>query len=742
MSNNPFKHLTKVRSQHTARFKLNLHSHLQGIRNLYAHAFGCYNASKWHKFQAMKWHRQAMGIDQILYAEQVEADHLHQESAMGEEMAMEDAERSKEYVQQELFDAFVEENDLFLGHVLYNRSQSEMEEAQVLLNKSEQEEANATQKIQVAQDKLIHIKALQENRLDLDSGFCKYAEWICRRVRQHPELDRYEASNKLVVQASLELQKAIQEHHQAQQEHEQGLNFYFEAIRDGNTSLELLRESGLLERDIQFRAQKAEEYQQKSEQELEQANREEAMAEAVDKAVVRMQSKSLYFHALAKESMSKSIAEAKRMEEYETLFYQEQVEIETIQKELDSTMLCGLESVAGANWYALKSFMIGFILLLYILLRLWKRFKEEQPLKWIIRDHPFTGRDTSYLFNHVLHFILSVAFIGEILTDFGIQGIPGKMEILFLFSLNSAFLQATLLHLVPHLLHIWLGLTDIHVPTLRKLLWEDVVKRGALFFGLFLMEILICVCCFGKYAFDYAYKLNGWCLWILVFVAFLAHILFFGKLTIYYDDVYENNDQNADQTIPLRSVSESSTYTDQPEDQDTPSEMSSFVSAATTSEATNKSAISSVTRDSSGLLTVHLGRSSLTKEGSLSSSQQRNQYGSMEPHLRQDRHLPTDPVVVSTFVTSMQFEHTKLTFLFDVLLICWSFWIIRTSIYLIHKLSKIPQELVWAKLPGWILSLFLWTAVGLAFWECRRNPPSQAVRELFPEKERVWNCNV
>ena len=728
-------------SQHEARLRLNLHEHVEGYHNLYFEAFYYYNASRYHRWKANRRHQHATELDHRLYKEETEAEYLHERARSEWHQTLEDAREYSLWIQQERLEERQGRADLYWGQVLANRSKVEMEEAEAMLKEAREGEKLAAKELEKAKQELEDANHLRIHPEYLDTsngvGLCRYAPFACYMVRQNskPE-DQFDALDRLVVQASLNLQNAIQDQDRAKAEHDQGMQLYYKAMYDGNASISLLHDADVVETEISEAAKQAEAYREQAIHDLNEFWSDEKKAKAEDKEIEEMQQQSEELHTEAKEDMKHAIQEAHRLKELEELLWEEKIEIYGIENQLNSTVEHALSSVAGANWYALKSMVFAMILLVYVSRRIARRVEEENPMYWIIREQPFTARDSSYLFNHVLHFVLSIAFIGEILADFGISGIAGKLEILFFFSIWSALLQAMLLHLVPHVLHVILGLQDDHLPTLKKLLWEDVVKRGVLFFALFLMEILICVCLFGQHAFWFAYKLNGWWLWILVALAFVAHVYVFGTLAIYYDDVYHA--PSAD-TIPLTTSEGEITASQSPDEVvDVSSEMSSFVSSVH-----GTSTISGVTGDSSfGLYNVNLGSSSIGSETL------HQQYGSLEQASsntnRQSLSASTE-LVVSKFVTSMPLEVSKLTFLFDILLFCWCFLILRTDAYVIHRLSKVPQDLVWAKFPGWILSLFLWSFVGFTSFWCRQNQSrvqSIARAWLSPKEERAWTCTI
>jgi hypothetical protein len=119
-----------------------------------------------------------------------------------------------------------------------------------------------------------------------------------------------------------------------------------------------------------------------------------------------------------------------------------------------------------------------------------------------------------------------------------------------------------------------------------------------------------------------------------------------------------------------------------------------------TSTLVSRSTISTVTYDSTLLLTVDLnspGRRSTT-------------YGSVTTEEGDAQSISTQ--IASTFITSWRAELDKIRLLFEFLIASWALWIIRRDMILIMKLSPLSPDLVWGGFPLWILALLLLVVLG------------------------------
>jgi hypothetical protein len=85
-------------------------------------------------------------------------------------------------------------------------------------------------------------------------------------------------------------------------------------------------------------------------------------------------------------------------------------------------------------------------------------------------------------------------------------------------------------------------------------------------------------------------------------------------------------------------------------------------------------------------------------------------YGTLVGTTDEDRYrhfLNEYPHIHSTFISSWRVELEKLRLVMEILLACWSIWVVWNSVNLIVKLSPLASEVTWGRCPLWILNIFL-----------------------------------
>jgi chemotaxis protein histidine kinase CheA len=695
--------------QHVARGRLEIHATFEHIENLQNQAGALFHELTRNRHQAFEMLRQAKEFEAQIQAQQPLAAEHYDEAMQDMQLAEQEEQEAMEWYQREVIERFNETVRAMAGAQLKHMSEVELQESQALLKEATQQEQEAADKLDQTKDALEQAQALREAPV-YDTGACswgKWAAWACDTIGKNPQADMVKEASDIAIEASVDMDAALAEQHEAQVERSKATELYYKAMLDSKASLQMMEDAMELENKAKSDEEELIKYEKEEDQEINAYYQEEKQAKAKDNEIFEWKEQAEDLHRAAQELLDTAKTDNRLLIAKENLIQKDRLFIHDTQEKVVLMTNTAKDHIAGACWYALFAVIAGALLLWHTIRRIIMTFRQETALRWIIREQPHTARDISYTLCHSLLFLLAMGFCGELLQEFIYHHRTGRIEILLFFSIWSALVQASIFHFFPHGLKLALS-GDLHLQNFKRLVMQDLIKRGFLLFLLFLLEILLVLVNFGYPAFADAHLLNGMGLWILVLFVSLGHVYYFEFLANLFDGVdfwlETGTVQTMDSTI---THSQSPSHQDQagshPSDQRDEtvaneaycdsSEMSSLVTTASCIMA--EESTSTRRRD---MLSIDLEPSSAS-----------GSYGSAFPSEENNNETTYTPIA-STSLFSWRSELEKLRLVLDVLLTSWSLWIIRSDVYLMKSLSPISGSLVWGALPHWFY-LFVFLAL-------------------------------
>ena len=704
--------------QHVARGRLEIHATFQHIENLQNQAAHLFHDMIRNRHQALDMLRQAKMLESKIKVEEPVASELYGEAEKDMLLAEQDAKEAMEWYEREVVERFNETMQAMAGTQLKHMSEIELQESQVLFEQAKEREQDAADKLDQTKDALEKAQALREAP-EYDTGACswgKWAAWACDKIGKNPQVNIVEEASDIAIEASVDMDAALAEQHEAQLERINATELYYKAMLDGKASIQMIEDTMALEEKAKNDDEEFVKYEKDANQEINAYYQEEKEAKAKDNEIFEWKQQAQDFHQAAQELLDTANTDNRLFYAKENMMDKDRLFMYDLQDRVVIMTNNAKDHIAGACWYALFAVIAGALLLWHTISRVVKTFRHEKPLRWIVREQPHTARDISYTICHLLLFLLAMGFCGELLESFIHHQLMGRIESLLFFSIWSAMVQATVFHFFPHGLKLALS-GDLDLETFKRLVMQDLIKRGFLLFLLFLFEILLVLVNFGYTVFSDAHLLNGYGMWILVLFVCLCHVYYFEFLANLFDGIdfwlETGTCQTMDSTI-TNSESQWHQTGSHPSDPDQRDE-------SVANEVSDASEMSSLVTASSIMAeaSTSTGREMLSIDLELASSN----YGSAFPSEENNDGTISTPIA-STSCFSWRSELEKLRLVLDVLLASWSLWIIRSDVYLMKKLSPISGSLVWGHLPHWFYLFAVVALVSICISVAKSRRPS------------------
>jgi hypothetical protein len=689
--------------QHVARERLEIHAILVHIENLQHQAANLFHELTRNRHQALFMISQAKELESKIQVEESIDVELHEKAEQDEKLAEQDAQEAMEWYRREVIERFNETMRTMAGSQLKRISQEELQESQALFEQAKEREQDAEKKLNQTKDALEKAQALRAAP-EYDTGACswgKWAAWACDTIGKNPQVDTVKEASDIAIEASVDMDAALAEQHEAQMERQRATELYYKAMLDGNASIQMIEDAMELEEKAKSDEVELLKYEKDADQEMDTYYKDEKQAKAEDNEIFEWKQQAEDLHEAAQELLDTAKTDNLLLTGKEGLMEKDRAFIVALQARVVIMTNDAKDHIAGACWYALFAVIAGALLLWHTGSRVVQTFRHEKPFRWIIREQPHTAKDISYTLCHLLLFLLAMGFVGELLISYIHHKIAGRVEILLFFAIWSAMMQASVFHFFP--LGLKLALSgDLHLVSFKRLVMEHLIKRGFLLFLLFLFEILLCLVNFGYTAFANAHILNSWGMWVLVLFVSLFHVYYFEFLASLFDGVDFWLETGTNQTMDSTISNLESTQSRQ-----AGSLLPSYHQRDETvvaNEASDVSEMSSLVMDSS--IMAEASSSTIRREEMLSvniESASSHHYGSVFPSDENNNtgtgSMSTPIALTSIFTWRSELE--KLRLLLDVLLASWSVWIIRSDVYLMKTLSPISGSLVWGALPRW-----------------------------------------
>ena len=688
--------------QHVARGRLEMHATFAHIENLQKQAAHLFHDLIRERHQALDMLRQAKILESKIKVEEPVASELYDEAEKDMQLAEQDAQQAMEWYEREVVERFNETMQSMAGTQLKHMSEIELQESQALFEQAKEREQDAADKLDQTKDALEKAQALRDAP-EYDTGACswgKWAAWACDTIGKNPQVDVVKEASDIAIEASVDMDAALAEQHEAQLERINATELYYKAMLDGKVSIQMIEDAMALDEKAKSDEEELIKYEKDANQEINAYYQEEKQAKAKDNEIFEWKQQAQDLHQAAQELLDTANTDSRLLYAKENLMEKDRLFIHDLQDRVVIMTNNAKDHIAGACWYALFAVIAGAVLLWHTISRVVKTSRHEKPLRWIVREQPHTARDISYTICHLLLFLLAMGFCGELLETFIHHQLMGRIEILLFFSIWSAMVQASVFHFFPRGLKLALS-GDLDLATFKRLVMQDLIKRGFLLFLLFLFEILLVLVNFGYTAFSDAHLLNGFGMWILVLFVSLGHVYYFEFLANLFDGVdfwlETGTRQTMDSTI-TNSESQSLKTGSHPSDQRDETVVDEAYAGSEMSSLVTASSIMAGASTSTGreMLSIDLESAS-------------SNYGSVFPSEENNDGSISTPIA-STSCFSWRSELEKLRLVLDILLASWSLWIIRSDVYLMKKLSPISGSLVWGALPHWF---YLFAVVAL-----------------------------
>ena len=675
---------------------------------LHQRALDLYNSSCAYSRQARYHQDQILQLQTEVAQRQQEASYFYYQANQIHQAANKDAKDAFEWYQQEQLDQAMETAKELQAEFLNATAYEELQESKIRLQHAQQQDFEAQELIQLAEQALEQAQeAWKELHVwnetmtsSTEGGICRWIEWACRLVRRNrPDLDRLDLTlaSHLAVQAAVDYNQALELQQAAQQERQVGIGLYYQYLVDGNTSEQLLHDSMVLKRRIQNDTTYMQQSLERARTELAQAAEDEKRARQADESAAHLQQLASRLSLNAQDALALSESQATNLAETNSkIRIEETTMIPQLQDKIRQNMDLANASIQGSGWYTMASILAGAVLLLLTCYEILYASRRVNMVRWLARGRPWIYRDASYILNHVLIFFLAFSFQGELLREFSSHGLVGWMEVISLFSLCGALIQAFLLHFLPHIIRLFLesSFLEVHV---QQFLWQDLIQRCSLLTILFALEILLLQVNLGRNRLvAAAYELNnGWSLWILVALTVMTHISIFDYLGIFTHGGSSATEQTArlsNDAFTNDSVSCSLVYSSSPS--------STVQSLPPPPPATFDDDETMASEQSSLVTTTTLSSRSATGElFTIDLSWSGRRYGSASRSISNHRTAIEDPLVSSSGAVSMREELLKLFLLLNLVLSSWSWWMIWKNLEWIielHRMTSRQLVLVWS----------------------------------------------
>jgi hypothetical protein len=504
-------------------------------------------------------------------------------------------------------------------------------------------------------------------------GICYWVSTLCDMIRKNPKLDLLEQATNESIQAAREYELMNQLFEQAQTNGTLGKDLYFQSWWKGNASLVLAREANSLRRksytnyyrharkQFQQATQDIANYQKALQEQEKKKKHKRAEIASLQTNVKEYRAKALELDRQARDkeqdatnlqtsALQKEDHIREECSKAKSLFHAARKNRRKVWRlALCTSLVClGLLGVIGTS----------------IVLRFRQANSSSSPLQWIIRQAPWAVRDWSYLWNHVILFLIAVAYTCELSVDLLMLRLVGRTEIVLGFAGGAGLVQACLLHFIPHMIRMR---GDLMIGALQLLVWEDVIKRGLYLFVVFGAELLCWINCGGSFVWLASQAgSHSWPLWILAVSSFSLHLYNFELFPIpnrdYGEQYYSSASSSSRSTGSVRADAPNDTHNDDAETVAT--ESSSLLTSKGSTFTSEQPCTNSL------LFDIDLGSAGRR-------SRQSSDNGSSVQ-------ITFD--IASTWIHSWSCEIKRLLLLMELLMVSWTLALLRRNIFLLQQL--------------------------------------------------------
>eukprot|EP00537_Pseudo-nitzschia_pungens_P002765 CAMPEP_0172364280 /NCGR_PEP_ID=MMETSP1060-20121228/7446_1 /TAXON_ID=37318 /ORGANISM="Pseudo-nitzschia pungens, Strain cf. cingulata" /LENGTH=739 /DNA_ID=CAMNT_0013087243 /DNA_START=365 /DNA_END=2585 /DNA_ORIENTATION=- len=641
---------------------------------------------------AYEFYEQAYSLREDVFREKKNVQRLENDAKEKAEGAQVDERESAMYDRSSFVTGRASVTSTVTGMDLAQIAQAENEKSLDLMNKTTEAENHGKERLKEAQAALELAKAAQ-NHTEIDKGICYWAPVVCRTIE---ESGGSVTASDAVIKANKDIKNALAEIHDAEAERAIAIELHQNSSLHANLSTELLDEAQVYKTQSQTYGEDAKKFHESaSEKEAEaEKDEEEFQLEERDIAIKEGEIKNDIYkrnalHKKVKEDRIKEREALARMNHYTRLVKRRKREWEEKKEE-------AIHHVAKAGWEALVASFSGVCLLLVVMTRIVTTFRYRQPLRWVLREEPYFSQDLLYLFCHVLIFLLAMGYVGELLMNFHDHKMLARTGITIVFALSASIIQITLLHLIPAVYSL-LREARMESETVQLLLEKVVLKKGVIIAMVSAIEMLLCWCWIGTITFGRAFVLNSSLLWLAV----LCMSLWYG---IY---IQTHKHAVADDLLMSRCDESSNVGSDgifSNENEQHSLLVTSHQELIQGSVPLSGNQVPAILSSLSSLRSSETSPSMVSIPIGSSESKDDCDYGSLTNFFR--AHLSTSPENFSWYA-----ELQKVRLLFELLIASMAIWIVRRDLSLIRKLSPLANDLVWGKVPLWIVNILIFSAV-------------------------------
>lgn len=680
---------------------------------------------------ALEYAAEAEFLRESVVEEEEVVQILKEDAKEKEQQATVDMRKSDIHTISGIRDSRASGASTIIGMNLAKQAEDENERSEVMMNRTAEEEAMGIKMLHEAQQALQVAEAAQ-NHADLDKGICKWASVVCNMVRTNDGNETQGvpvAASDAVIEANKDIQFALLTIHNAELERSEAIELHRNASIQANLSREILWDIGVFKNQSEAEFEEAAEYRINAVEEENEAKTEEKISEQEEADIVLKQLQKEY-DTNQSESLLKRVAVAQYREHYAiekmntNLEYVEKRRIELEQKIEEANY-----HIALAGWEALLASLSGLCLIVLVTTRIVATFRYQRPLRWILREKPYFFQDLWYLVCHLCIFLLAMGYVGELLMVFNDQTNIARAGITIIFALCVAFLQVTLLHIIPSMRGM-IQESRIDGRTIRSVAEMVVVQKGAMIALISALEMLIVWCWMGTVAFTQVHKLNTYMAWLIVLCISIGYGYY--VQTEEYAFGYLPTRSGTDFGAPLGAASSSDCQLSKNEER-----ISLLMPACSTvsqgsipgyskdSFAVNPSNSSPVVQSSA----VSAGFSSLTSMQSVPIGDSNKTY---------DDDYKTFSNILSTSLPNFSWisEPEKIWLLLEFCIVSFALWIVRRDLAMIRKLSPLAAGLIWGQVPLWILNtcLIVLFAKLIVSFASKKNGKERGLATIIPSK--------
>ncbi len=546
------------------------------------------------------------------------------------------------------------------GMDLARLAQTELERSERIMNQTS--DTQALQELAQARTALAEAEKAK-NSTHLDKGICKWAGAICSVIRS--KRNQTEPS-KAVIQANREIQASLQTIHEIENDRALAIELHRNASLHANLSMTILTDALAFQNQSNIDLHHAEEErtiaQEKwaeAEQDREEIQEEESEILLIEQEIQNDTKRSEYYFQRVNVDRYRENYALERMNRDLDYYQKRRIQWEAKLHEAD-------HHISRAGWEALVGSVAGLCLLVLVTTNMVGTFRYQRPFRWILREPPYFARDAWYLVCHVAIFVLAMAYMGELLINFSHQTIASRLGITIALSLCAMVLQLVLLHLFPAVL-----LGELEANSMRLWIKQTIAHNGTIIGLVSAIEILLCWCWMGTWAFEKVHKLNNFLVWLVVVSLSVGHGFFLRKHEQANSFSVQSPSTNISSKVPGSIVMND--------------ERDSLLAPSFSERGFQSPSTSSGSQPSMYTIPV----------GSSDSYNHEDDHGSLSRYLG---HL--------SFNARLASDLEKVRLLLEIYLASLGLWIMRKDLELIRKLSPLAS-LVWGQAPLWIVNICL-----------------------------------